>query len=115
MPGIGLRKNNKKLLAIKMMNEFPTLIFGLALGVGLGIFYFGGLWLTLEHLLHSRHPGLLTLGSFLGRSIVCLLGFYLMAGTNLAGLATSMIGFILAKIILTNRLGNLHFGDELND
>ena len=115
MPGIGLRENNKKLLVIKMMNEFLTLIFGLILGVGLGIFYFGGLWLTLERLFPSQHPGLLTLGSFLGRSMICLLGFYLMAGINLAGLATSMIGFILAKIILTYRLGNLSFGDELND
>jgi F1F0 ATPase subunit 2 len=108
MHGIGLRESRKKLKVVKMINEVSALIFGLTLGVGLGIFFFGGLWLTLGHLLHSQHPGLLTLSSFLVRSMVCLFIFYLMVSNSLAGLAASLAGFILAKMILTYRLGTLH-------
>jgi F1F0 ATPase subunit 2 len=87
------------------MIELSLLALGLVFGAVLGIFYFGGLWLTLRHLPVSRQPALLTFGSFLGRSLVCLLAFYLILGSGLEVLIFGVVGFILAKVILINRLG----------
>lgn len=88
------------------MNEFLVLTLRLILGIVLGVFYFGGLWLTLRHLSGSQQPALLALGSFLGRSIVCLFGFYLIAINGWDGLVLSLAGFIIAKLALTHRLGH---------
>ncbi len=87
------------------MIEPSLLAFGLVFGAALGIFYFGGLWLTLRHLRSSRQPALLTLGSFLARSLVCLLGFYLVSGSGLEVLILGIVGFILVKVLLISRLG----------
>ncbi|VVB72058.1 N-ATPase, AtpR subunit [uncultured archaeon] len=90
-----------------------TELFGLALssacGIGLAVFYFGGLWLTLQRLPDSKQPALLTLGSFLGRSAVCLLGFYLILGSGLQSLAFGLAAFVLTKLALTYRLGLSQF------
>ncbi len=83
------------------MNEFFILILSLASGIGLGIFYFGGLWLTLKQLPCTQQPVLLTLGSFFGRNAVCLFAFYLIVRIgHLEGLMLSLAGFILMKFVL---------------
>lgn len=87
------------------MNEYILHIFSFTFGIGLGIFFFGGLWLTMNRLHHSKKPELLTLGSFLFRSAVCVFGFYLVVETGLEGMAFSLAGFILTKIVLVSRLG----------
>ncbi len=87
------------------MIEFFILLLSLASGIGLGIFYFGGLWLTLKQLPSTQRPVLLTLGSFLGRSAVCLFSFYLIVGVgHLEGLMTSLAGFIFVKLVLVSSL-----------
>ncbi|MBD2512430.1 ATP synthase subunit I [Nostoc muscorum FACHB-395] len=55
------------------------LYFPLALltGIALGLAYFGGLWLTVRQLSRSQNPAMLTWISFLGRTGIILLGFYL--------------------------------------
>jgi F1F0 ATPase subunit 2 len=81
------------------MNKFFILILSLAFGFGLGIFYFGGLWLTLKQLPFTRQPMLLSLGSFLGRNAICLFVFYLIIRVgHLEGVILSLIGFISMKI-----------------
>jgi F1F0 ATPase subunit 2 len=83
------------------MNEIFILILSLISGVGLGIFYFGGLWLTLKQLPCTQQPVLLTLGSFFGRNAVCLFAFYLSVRIgHLEGLMLSLAGFILMKFVL---------------
>jgi F1F0 ATPase subunit 2 len=87
------------------MIEFFILLLSLASGICLGIFYFGGLWLTLKQLPSTQQLVLLTLGSFLGRSAVCLFSFYLIVGVgHLEGLMISLAGFILAKLVLVSSL-----------
>ncbi len=77
------------------------LISGLAAGIALGLFYFGGLWLTLKRLPFTRQPVLLTMGSFFGRTGVCLWGFYLVIRAwYLEGLLLSLAGFISMKLVL---------------
>ena len=45
-----------------------SLRFALMAGIALGVFFYGGLWLTVRRLLMTRHPVLLTLGSFCVRT-----------------------------------------------
>ncbi len=85
-------------------------LISLASGAALGIFYFGGLWLTVRRLPSSQQPALLTLGSFLARSFACLLGFYLIAGLGLEGLVIGLVGFTLTKVALVRRLGYKSLG-----
>jgi F1F0 ATPase subunit 2 len=87
------------------MDEILPLVFGFFLGVCLGVFFFGGLWLTTRRLQSCRQPALLTLGSFIGRSVICLLGFYLALGRGLTALLLSLMGFVLTKIIIVHCLG----------
>ncbi len=86
------------------MIEPLMLMLSLSLGAILGLFYFCGLWFTLRRLHDSKQPALLTFGSFLGRTVVCVLGFYLILGSGIEALILSVVGFILAKIILINRI-----------
>jgi len=87
------------------MNENLAMILSLASGTLLGLFYFGGLWLTLQHLSRSKQPSLMAVVSFLVRGMVCLLGFYLISGSGLKMLAISLVGFFLSKFGLIRRLG----------
>ena len=95
------------------MNEILIFV-GLAMisGIVLGIFYFGGLWLTLLHFSSSRQPALLTVSSFLGRSAVCLFCFYLVASNGWGELVSSLAGFTLMKLALTRRLGHYNYKES---
>ena len=69
-------------------------------GIGLGILFFGGLWLTVQRISVSSWPALLALGSFWGRSAVCMLGFYLVMDGHWDRLAACLLGFLGARIVL---------------
>ena len=86
------------------MSELIHLILAGGIGLGLGFFYFGGLWLTVRHLPNCRSPELFTLGSFALRVAVTLLGFYLVMGDRWERLLACMIGFILLRTLLVYRL-----------
>ena len=90
----------------KAMNNTLNMTISLASGILLGIFYFGGLWLTLKRLSQSRQPALLTLASLLMRSAICLFGFYLVAGRGLEALAFCLAGFIALKFALIYRMNS---------
>jgi F1F0 ATPase subunit 2 len=74
------------------------------MGVFLGAFYFGGLWLTIKRLPDCQQPTLLSLCSFFARSLVCILGFYLIIGSGMQSLLLCLAGFVLTKIALIRRL-----------
>lgn len=76
------------------MNIFVSLMAGIAIGV----FFYAGLWLTVRWLLVTRHPVLLTLASFCGRTLIALAGFlYVMNGRWENGLA-ALAGFGLGRV-----------------
>lgn len=85
-----------------MIPAGESLPLGMALlaGVGLGLFYFGGLWLTVQQLFTTRRPVALLLVSYGGRIGVTLLGFYLVAGGHWERLLVCLIGFLIIKGIL---------------
>jgi F1F0 ATPase subunit 2 len=88
------------------VNVSDWLWLGLALvvGSGLGLFYFGGLWITIQRLPHSKNPALLSFISFLVRTIAVLLIFYFLMDGRVERLAVAMLGFIIARQILFRRL-----------
>jgi F1F0 ATPase subunit 2 len=71
----------------------------LAVGTGLGIFYFGGLWLTVKMLPASRCPGLLALAGFVVRTAVVLGAFYLVMGGRWERLFASVLGFFIVRTV----------------
>jgi len=105
MLGIGFREREERLRRVRAMNEIMTIISCFVSGILLGIFYFGGLYLTLKHLYNSSQAALLTVSSFMVRSAVCLVGFYLISGKGLEALIFCLAGFVLSKLTLIHGLG----------
>lgn len=83
------------------MNEPLILMFALGTGILLGAFFFGGLWWTVQQGLTSRRPALWFIGSTLLRTFVVLLGFYFISGENWQRLLAALLGFVVARLIVT--------------
>ena len=72
----------------------------------MGLFYFRGLWLTLKKMTTNKNIWLLLLTSFLVRLTICGLVFYgVMLVSNLQGLVSSFLGFMVMRIIAVNFWG----------
>lgn len=82
------------------MIDWMSLLFSLVAGAGLGLLYFGGLWLTVQKLLSARHPALLAFGSFLVRTAVVMAGFYFVMDGRFDRLVACLVGFIVARQLL---------------
>jgi F1F0 ATPase subunit 2 len=74
-------------------------------GVGLGAFYFLGLWWTVRRLPTVRVPALWTTVSFVVRSGIVLAGFYLVMAGRWENLLACLAGFTL--MIPAGALGGL--------
>lgn len=77
-------------------------------GVGLSVLYFGGLWLTVRRVVAGAWPKVALLGSFVFRSGLVLLGFYLVIlwmGERWELLAACLLGFIVGRTLLVRRWG----------
>jgi F1F0 ATPase subunit 2 len=68
-------------------------------GFALGLFYFGGLWLTVKKGLFSPHPALLFLTSSLLRTAGVIGGFILISAGDPLRLLLALGGFIAAKVV----------------
>ncbi|MBK8795207.1 MAG: ATP synthase subunit I [Anaerolineales bacterium] len=86
------------------MSETLTLVLALVTGVLLGAIYFGGLWWTVQKVVLSKWSALWFLGSLLLRTSITLAGFYLVAGGHWERLLVCLLGFVLARLIVTLRL-----------
>ncbi len=85
-----------------MMN--PSVVSMLASafsGSALGLFYFGGLWLTIRRIASSRRPGMLMLVSFIIRLLVTLCGFYLVMDGRWERILACLVGFLVVRFALT--------------
>lgn len=87
------------------MNEILSLVFTLLLallwGALLGVFFFAGLWWTVRKMESGKQVALLFLGSMLLRTTVVIIGFYFILGDNWQRLLAGLLGFIIARIIVT--------------
>ena len=76
-------------------------IFSLALLAGflLGVFFFGGLWWTVQKGITSENPALWFLGSLLLRTGLILAGVYFVSQGHWSRLAVCLLGFVIARVI----------------
>jgi len=83
-----------------------VIYLGLSLAVGmlLGTLFFGGLWWTVQKITGSESPYLISIASFFVRVAVVLAGFYFLLQADWSYLLAALAGFIIARIILTNKL-----------
>jgi len=85
---------------------------GLALlllaGFGLGLLFFGGLWLTVRALAKSRHPAVITLASFWGRTALVIAGLLLAMDGLWQRAVACMVGFIIARIVISRWIPKNH-------
>jgi F1F0 ATPase subunit 2 len=72
-------------------------------GLGIGLWYFGGLWVTVHRLPTTRHPALLLLGSFMVRMITSVWGFYVVMQGSGARLIAAFLGFVAIRTVLAGR------------
>lgn len=82
------------------MNEALALAPALAVGVLLGAIFFGGLWWTVVRGVSSKYAALWFLSSMLLRTGIVLSGFYFVADGDWKRLLTSLLGFIVARLIV---------------
>ena len=86
------------------MSPLFHLVLAVLAGVGLGLFYFGGLWLTVRQLPACPWPALLMVGSYVGRTAVVLTGFYFVMDGRGERILACLVGFIAARFLLVSRL-----------
>jgi len=86
-------------------SDLLPLALSLGAGIGLGICYFFGLWLTVRRLTTARRPVLMSLSSFFGRLAVVLLGFYFVMGGRWERLIACLVGFLAIRVVLVRRWG----------
>lgn len=83
------------------VNEIMNLLPALLAGIGLGILFFGGLWLTIQHGLHLKKSGLIFIASFILRMTVILLGFYYVGANDWQKMLACLAGFLAARLVIT--------------
>jgi F1F0 ATPase subunit 2 len=87
------------------MNDFLTLALALVVGVLLGAIFFGGLWWTVRKGVSSQQPAPWFLCSLLLRTGIILAGFYFVSGGHWDRLLACLLGFVIARFIVTRLTG----------
>ena len=82
------------------MNETLFMILAFIGGLGLGVLFFGGLWLTVKKSVKSKIPALWVFGSFFLRVGITLIGFYYISLGNWQRLLICVLGFVAARYIV---------------
>jgi F1F0 ATPase subunit 2 len=83
------------------MNESLTLVPALVTGVLLGAMFFGGLWWTVQKGVPSKRSALWFFGSLWLRTSITLAGFYFIARGHWERLLVCLLGFVIARVIMT--------------
>jgi F1F0 ATPase subunit 2 len=83
------------------MNDSLSLAAALIAGVLLGAIFFGGLWWTVRQGVSSTRVVLWFVGSMLLRMSIVLLGFYCILGGSWQGLLAGLLGFTVARLLVT--------------
>src|SRR5664280_71541 len=103
MRGLGSPRKTKRCGTNRRMtmNETLTLALALAVGLLLGVIFFGGLWWTVRKGVSSKQPALWLFGSLLVRMSIALAGFYFVGRGHWERLVVCLLGFIIARLIVT--------------
>ena len=88
-----------------MIDHILFILSAFFLGVALGSFYFGSLWITVKQLPTTAYPAHLFIGSWLCRIVITLLGFYLVMNGQWQRAFICLGGFVTARIVMTHLWG----------
>jgi F1F0 ATPase subunit 2 len=83
------------------MSESLRVVIAIVMGVLLGIFFYGGLWWTIQKGVSSKQPALLFTGSLAVRTLIALAGFYFVSCGDWHRLLGCLAGFVTARILVT--------------
>ena len=87
-----------------MTMDISGWIIAFAFGGVIGLFYFMGLWWTVQSLPQRRRPALWVTASYFIRTAVTVFAFYLVMGSHWQRLLVSLLGFVMVRIVLVRRL-----------
>jgi F1F0 ATPase subunit 2 len=76
------------------------MILRFAGGALLGLFFYGGLWLTLRSLATTHHPLIVTMGSLFLRMAITLAGFFVLIRGHWENAVTALVGFTAVRLLL---------------
>jgi F1F0 ATPase subunit 2 len=83
------------------MSEILYVILAFIAGLALGTFFFGGLWFTVKKAVTAKIPAIWFFGSLILRVSIVMLGFYYISPGGWQRLVLSLIGFIIARFVVT--------------
>ena len=83
------------------MNETLHIVSALVTGALLGMMFFGGLWWTVHKAVSSKQLALWAFASLLLRMSITLTGFYFVSGGHWERLLVCLVGFFIARLIVT--------------
>jgi F1F0 ATPase subunit 2 len=83
------------------MNNSLALLLAWIAGGALGAIFFGGLWWTIRKSRTSAKPALWVFGSLLLRMGITMTGFYFVSGGDWQRLFTCLVGFVMARQLVT--------------
>jgi F1F0 ATPase subunit 2 len=82
-----------------------SMLVGALSGMALGIFYFGGLWLTVRRIPCAAHPGKLLLISFIIRLGISLTGLWITLHMDHMAFFIALAAFFAVRHFMIRRLG----------
>ena len=83
------------------MSDIGPIIEALAIGIFLGVLFFGGLWWTVRRGLTAANPALWFGVSALARMAIILSGLYYVARTGWPSLLACLCGLLIARAATT--------------
>jgi F1F0 ATPase subunit 2 len=86
------------------MSDIPAIALAFFAGGMMGVFFFAGLWWTVQNGVVSENPALWFLTSLLLRTGVILAGFYFVSQGHWSRLVACLVGFLFARVIVVKRL-----------
>jgi F1F0 ATPase subunit 2 len=86
------------------MSDILALTLTLLAGGLLGVFFFAGLWWTVQKGVTSESPAVWFLSSLLLRTGVILGGFYFVSQGHWSRLVACLLGFLIARFIVVRRV-----------
>ena len=86
------------------MSDLPHLTVAFVAGAVLGMFFFGGLWWTVQKAVRSEQPAIWFLGSLVLRTGLILTGFSLVAQGHWSRIVACLLGFLIARFLVVKRL-----------